>query len=385
MLFRSLIKMAENSSKAPELNLCALANSLLAGELAVLERARSRIAKMPRRDNFLFGCGAFNYPYENKSGLKEIFDSLFNYATLPFYLERVEWEKDKPAYGILDKLQGELEKSNIKTKAHPLWWAHTAGMPPWARELKWEDGGIQRELKRVSQRSVNRYKGRIHYFDVINEAHDWCNAFMLTQEEEAEMTRLCCDAVHEADPNANAIINTCFMFGENAADNRVQWGIENERMMTPYSYLKRVEAIGAQYETVGIQLYCPSRDMLEIDKLYDRFAEFGKPMHLTELGVPSQSLDVPYDTSEGNLYCLRYMYRGLWREMGWTERLQADWIEEFYTISYARQEVEALTWWSLHEPSYIPAASIVKADGTPKEAVSRLKELEKSWGFNFPL
>jgi GH35 family endo-1,4-beta-xylanase len=394
-----LIKQAAGSVNAPELNLTALANGLLAGEIAVVDRARNRIAKNPRRDNFLFGCatkdltlkigdkqewtGAFNYPYEKFPALKEVYDSLFNYATLPFYLARLEREKDKPQYDDLDKLQDALEKSNIKTKGHPLWWAHNSGMPPWARELKWEDGGIQREIKRVCQRSVKRYKGRINYYDVINEAHDWCNAYMLTQEQEAEMTKLCCDAVHEAAPEVNAVINTCFMFGENVADGRVQWGIEYERLMTPYSYLKRVEALDTQYETIGIQLYRPSRDMLELDKLYDRYSVFGKPLHLTELGVPSHFKDVPYQTLDMRLYCLRFMYNGLWREMDWSERLQADWLEEFYTISYARPEVEALTWWSISDsPSYIPGAGLVRADGTPKEAAFRLKELEKSWGIN---
>ena len=360
----------------------ALASAMWAGELAAVERARAVILTRGKR-NFLFGCGGFTYPYEKYPGMKEMFDSIFNYATLPFYLARLEWEKDKPDYTVLDRLQDEYEKSGITTKGHPLWWTHSAGMPPWTHELSWDDGGIARELIRVVKRSVNRYKGRINYYDAINEAHDWCNAYKLSQQQLAEMTKLSCDAIHEADPDANAIINTCFMFGENIADERVQWGLINERNMTPYSYLERVEALGTKYEAIGVQLYCPSRDMLEIEKMFDRFSVFGKPLHLTELGVPSHYQDVRFDCSAGDIYCLRFMYNGLWHENEWSERLQADWLEWFYTISYAHPSVEALTWWSFSDPGYVPASGMHYENGDPKEICHRLKALEKQWGFDF--
>ena len=84
-----------------------------------------------------------------------------------------------------------------------------------------------------------------------------------------------------------------------------------------------------------------------------------------------------------SLYCLRYMYYGLWHEMEWNERLQADWMEWFYTLSCARPEVEALTWWSFDGPGYVPAAGLYNENGSPKEACFRLKALEEQWGFHF--
>ncbi|NLE74664.1 MAG: hypothetical protein GX604_08575, partial [Actinobacteria bacterium] len=281
------------------------------------------------------------------------------------------------------RLQADFEKAGIETKGHPLWWAHTAGMPPWTHELKWEDGSIAREIDRVVKRSVNRYKGRIQYYDAINEAHDWCNAYNLTHEQSALETKMCCDAIHQANPDAKAVINTCFMFGENVADGRVQFGPVYDKILTPYSYMQLVEEAGTQYEAIGIQLYNPARDMLAIDKMYDRFSVFGKPVHLTELGVPSHYQPVRPNTTEGDMYCLRYMYYGPWHDVEWNERLQADWIEWFYTISYARPEVEALTWWSIEDPGYVTGSGLYYTSGIPKEGCFRLKALEKQWGFDF--
>ncbi|MDR1176555.1 MAG: endo-1,4-beta-xylanase [Treponema sp.] len=387
---KTLLKTAGASDalRAAEYRTAALAAAMWAGDLAVVERARARIAERKMRNNFLFGCAGFEYPFEHEPGLKEIFDSVFNYATLPFYLARVEPERGRIDYSTLDRLQDAFERQGIETKGHPLWWAHTAGMPSWTKDLKWNNGSaspgsIRHEIDRVITDRVRHFRGRIHYYDVINEAHDWCNAWMMNQQELCDMTKACADALHNADPSCTAVVNTCFMFGENAADGRVQWGLINERNMVPWSYLRKLEETGAQYEAIGMQLYCPGRDMLAIDKLYDRFKVFGKPYHITELGVPSCERDVPPSTTEGDIYCLRYMYKGLWHEMGWNERLQADWIEDFYTLSYAHSEVEALTWWSIHDgSSYVPAAGIVREDGVPKEGVARLRELEKHWGFH---
>ena len=382
---KMLLKQAEqNAQKAPDNYITALAVGLWAGELAVLERSRARIAAWGKRGNFLFGCGGFQYPYSSFPGGKELYDSVFNYATLPFYLGLTEPEYGVPKYDAIDKLVEEFGKAGIKTKAHPLWWAHVDSWPKWARDLKWEDGSVQKELHRVVKRHVQRYKGKIELFDAINEAHDWCNMWMMQQDELVEMTKMCCDDIHEANPDAKAVVNTCFMFGENVADGRVQWGIDHERHMTPYSYLQKCEDLKIKYEVVGIQLYQPSRDMLALDKLYDRFSVFNRPLHLTELGVPSFFRDIPLSSHEGSVYCLRYMYNGRWREFDWSERLQADWLEEFYTISYSRPEVEALTWWSFNDPGYIPGAGIITQEGKPKEALFRLRALQESWGHRFP-
>jgi GH35 family endo-1,4-beta-xylanase len=385
---KTLLALAEggraSAARAAEARVAALAAALWAGDLAAVEGARARIAAREKREGFLFGCAGFEYPWEGVPGLQERFNQVFNYATLPFYLARVEMEKGKPDYPTLERLQDQFERAGILTKGHPLWWAHSAGMPPWTRELRWDDGSIRREIRRVIGDRVRHFQGRIRRYDIINEAHDWCNAWMMSQEELVEMTRACAEAVYEADSSCTTVVNTCFMFGENAADGRVQWGLVNERNMVPYSYLEKLAEAHVPYDVIGMQLYCPSRDMLAIDRLYDRFRVFGKPCHITELGVPSRDADVPPSTTEGDLYCLRYMYKGLWHEMDWSERLQADWLEDFYTVSYARDEVEALTWWSIRDGhSYVPAAGLVREDGTPKEAFHRLRELEKSWGFEF--
>lgn len=396
---KSLIAMAEaNPAKAAAYNMAALSAGMWSGELAAVERAQARIIKRGKRD-FLFGAGGFAYPYDGAMewrgrskktptykgmpDMKANYDAVFNYTTLPFYMADREREYGKPDFSYLDHLQDEFEKSGIITKGHPLWWAHTAGMPEWTHSLKFEDGSLKREIERTIHSTVSHFKGRVHIYDAINENHDWCNAYNLTQDQQTMMTKFCCDAIHDVDPDAMAVINTCFMFGENAADGRTQWGPTWERNLVPYTAFERIEEMGVKYEAIGMQMYNPARDMLAIDKLFDRFAKFNHKIHLTELGVPSFEQEVRPNTTPGDIYCLQYMYYGLWHEMGWNERLQADWVEQFYTIAYSRPEVDAATMWNLEDPGYVPASGLFTADCEPKESFFRLKELEKSWGFDF--
>ena len=395
----TLLKLAEaNPAKAPAYQMASLGAGLWSGELAAVERAKARIAKNGKREEMLFGAGGFNYPYDgwdgNKRGgkqvhypglpdMKENFEQIFNYATLPFYLAEREPEYGKPDFGYLDHLQDAFTEAGITTKGHPLWWAHTAGMPEWTKGLKYEDGSMKREIHRTISETVSHFKGRTKFYDAINENHDWCNAYNLTQDQQTDITKYCVDCIHETDPDAKVVINTCFMFGENAADGRTQWGPTWERNLVPYTAIRRVEELGTQYEAIGMQLYNPARDMLAIDKLYDRFAAFGRRLHLTELGVPSYMTEIRPNTTVGDVYCLEYMYYGIWHELGWNERLQADWIEQFYTITYSHPEVEAITMWSMRDPGYVPASGLFTENDEPKESFFRIKELERSWGFDF--
>ncbi len=61
----------------------------------------------------------------------------------------------------------------------------------------------------------------------------------------------------------------------------------------------------------------------------------------------------------------------------WSEKVQADWMEWFYTMAYARDEIEAITWWGFSDPAFIKTSGFLYEDETPKEMYFRLKALKK--------
>ena len=67
--------------------------------------------------------------------------------------------------------------------------------------------------------------------------------------------------------------------------------------------------------------------------------------------------------------------RGVWHAP-WNEHIQADWVEQFYTIASARPEITALTWWDFQDPGFMQTAPFLFEDRAPREMYSRLKALK---------
>lgn len=369
------LEMADSVSgaKQAQLHLLSLSHGLWAGELAVVERARRQIAQRGRREGFLFGCNTFARG-EHVDEIRRRFSQVLNFGTLPFYLKRLEPEEGKPDYGRVDEILAWCERDGIRPKGHPLWWGHEAGIPPWLEGADWE--AAQRHCRRVVGRSVERYRDRIRTWDAINEAHDWANGLGLTHEQEVAITGIACESIRENDPEATVIVNNCCPFGEYAADGKVHLGPVYDHVLTPLAYLDAVMEAGVDFDVVGVQIYFPARDMLAIGRLLDEYARFGKPVHITELGVASgERATSPEEETEQ----LRRT-RGEWHQP-WCEKVQADWIEWFYTMAHARPEIEALTWWDFSDPAFIATAGFLREDATPKESYHRLLALLRAWGF----
>lgn len=353
-------------------HLLALSHGLWAGEMAVVERARERIATVSMRDGFLFGCNTFARG-EHRDAIRRRFSRTLNFGTLPFYLRSLEPEEGKPDYSQVDEILAWCERDGILPKGHPLWWGHEAGLPEWLKGADWQSA--QRHCRRVVGRSVERYRDRITIWDAINEAHDWANGLNLTQEQEVVITKIACETIREKDPEATVIVNNCCPFGEYAADGTVHLGPVYERVLTPLAYLDRVMDAGVDFDVVGVQIYFPARDMLAVARMLDEYARFGKPVHITELGVSSGERAAASDEAEQ----LRRT-RGAWHQP-WCEKVQADWMEWFYTMAYTRPEMEAVTWWDFADPAFIPTGGFVREDATPKAAYHRLHALLRGWGF----
>jgi GH35 family endo-1,4-beta-xylanase len=112
--------------------------------------------------------------------------------------------------------------------------------------------------------------------------------------------------------------------------------------------------------------------MFEIERHLERFFVFGKPVHITELGVSSSSQ--PLERGES-----RFPNRNVWHGDAWNETIQADWAEQFYTICYSKPQIEAITWWDLSDPAFIPHGGMLRPDMTPKESYQRLSALLAGW------
>ena len=367
---RALLKQsreAKDPAAAAELATDSLTNSMWAGETVAVERARHRIKKNGPRPDFLFGCNAFGCLRGRSAYTKRFYD-IFNYCTLPFYWNGFEPEDGKPQWERLDKMVEWCQAGRITPKGHPLVWFHKDVMPAWAREMNYQ-AMMERLRKRVRD-IVSRYAGRIDIWDVINEAHNWANMFNYTYDQLDEMTKMACDETKAANPKATRLVNNTFMFGEDAFPSAN--GKSPERWTrTVHQYIQDLLRMGTDFEAIGMQLYWPGRDMLEMDALLDRFARFKKPIHITEQGI-SSNVGVDEKSMVKNAF-------GRWHKP-WSEEVQADWVEQFWTIAYSKPAVRGLTWWDFSDNGHFWAfGGLLREDLTPKESYWRLRGLIQDW------
>jgi GH35 family endo-1,4-beta-xylanase len=353
----------------------SLAETMWAGEMAALERARHRIRRQGPRPGFLFGANAFGFARSEQYAQQ--FTALLNYATLPFYRATVEPTEGRPNYSQVEAILAMTATTPLLLKGHPLLWMNRASVPDFLRKKSWEE--VKTSCRDYILRSVSRFRSRIHAWDVINEAHDWANELKYDPQQLLELTALASQTTRVADPTAFRVVNNCCLWAEYAATRSYGAGTLDRPARTPLEYLRAVRDARVDYDAIGLQIYCPGRDMLEIERHIERFAAFGKPLHITELGIPSANNRDTVSTYEQRGRRIPYPIDAVWHGTEWSEEIQADWVEQFYTLCYSMPQVQAVSWWDFSDPGYMPNGGFVARDLRPKQSYQRLLKLFGDW------
>lgn len=383
----ALLKKAEAASggraEVARWSMESLRESLWAGEMIVLERARQQIERQGPRPGFLFGAAAFGSSRYGKP-YTERFEALFNFATVPVYRHMVEPVEGKRDYSRLSEALDWLGATNLVCKAHPLIFPNP-GTPSWLRHKPIEQAR-QLHLDYVRD-TVLKFRHRIHAWDVINEAHvqpdsDSIGAF--SKEQNVELTVAACRAAREADPTCFRLVNSTGTWCEYYMARKPDpWQV------SVYDYLHAVQDAKADFEAIGLQYYYAGRDLLETERDIETFKGFGKPIHITELQIASASREVAGQSDavvlmkNGKLPWLSGVQHRPWHGGRHTEETQADWAEGIYTLCFSKPYIHAVTWWTVMDRAGstgdLAGGGLLRGDGNPKESYTRLLSLLAKW------
>jgi endo-1,4-beta-xylanase len=310
------------------------------------------------RHSFLFGCNIFKLGRcrtpQDSGAYAEGFARLLNFATLPFYWWSYERRKGRPMDDRTDEIVRWCKDHGITTKGHPLAWNYVD--PPWLTGTPEE--AMQLQIERIA-RCMERFRGDIGIWDVVNEATHYNreelkrNSPKLTEAIAkmgvGEYVRTAFTTARQADPQARLIINdyrTDAAFADNVISQLVDAGGKS------------------LYDIIGIQSHMHGGywGAARTWDVCDRFARFGKPLHLTETTVVS-------GPKQGST----------WVSTVEGEEQQARQVAEFYTVLFSHPAVEAITWWDFTDQDawQQAPAGLVRSDMSPKPAYERLCELVK--------
>ena len=347
-----------------------------------IPNAKVRISQ--KSHEFRFGANIFMlHQLENEEKnekYKNYFSEIFNMATLPFYWDSTEPEKGKTRYAkdseniyrrpAIDLCIEFCEKYGIEPREHAL--AYERFFPKWLYNASKEE--VKKELERRYFEISSRYADKIPTIEVTNEM-EWVQG-RTSFYDDPDFIRWCFELAEKYFPDNQLVINEY---------TGLCWEDRCRATDKYYAYIEanllkgaRIDAIGMQYHLFynSEDLYDKTRIALDPKSLYahmDLYSNFGKPLQITEVTVPSYS----------------------WKAED--EEIQAKLIEMLYSIWFSHPNVEQIVYWNLvdgyahlwdPDPEKIKASQgdmtlgenyfhggLLRFDLSPKPAYFKIKEL----------
>jgi GH35 family endo-1,4-beta-xylanase len=358
--------LASSERLEPRGGLAALLTLVDACDALELAYARSR----PTNDEQAIGCDATMVNRARSDHVWQHLTKLFRYVTVTFYTRSEktgDFESSEGEYEFAsrDVLVRRAARAGLEVEGRPLVWLHPWVTPEWlaAKDLE----GLRSYLQRRIPAMVGHYEGCIRCWEVTNEAHDWADVLHLSHEELLDVTRLACDLTKRSSPEVRRLINTTDPFGTYAAAGaRADGSYFKGRPWTPYTYLRDLVRERVDFDLAGIQIYRPYRDLTDTVEMLERIEALGKPVFVTEIGVPSRDDDLDTFSSDE---AQRSAHR-------WDRGQQADWAESMFTLLMSRPDVLGIAWYDLadHRP-FLPGGGLLDRAWRPKPAYRRIERI----------
>lgn len=323
---------------------------------------------------------------ENKA-FRELFKKYFNLATVPFYWGDLEPEQGKPrydknSYKIYRRPAPDLcveycEENGIIPKLHCLFYEQF--LPNWLPKQNAEE--MRKLYEKRFAEIAERYKGKMYEFEVSNEtllAHDWPQRTVLSDERDC--IEWAFSLARKYFDGEKLVINDANYLPEIAAEGyRHKYVLQLDKLLknkTP------IDKIGIQNHLfIGVWQkdgeLAPDEEIVDYSDKYmnpanyfkalDMLAEYGLPLELTEVTIPTIE-----ESTEA-------------------EELQADLLENLYTIWFSHPAVENIVYWNTVDyAAFVKPGSewnenncrggLFHRDLTPKKSAERLWWLfNKKW------
>ena len=369
-------KVLQDESKCAGLSQKSLYYSMWAGEKIELEKAWYDIAKNQFREDFFVGCDTKGFDKMDSKLFIDLFADVFDYATITHYLPNFQKEEGIYTYKNRDEQLRLLKSKGIQVEGRPIFWADECCTPDWLINKSFSE--ILKYVEKHTREVVSHYGDEMYAWEIINEAHDFGNVQKLLPDQLVEIAKLIAEVAKDTNPNVHRLINNCCINADYVQIWTPKEFYKSSQIVTPHQFIKMCYEAGVDFTITGQQLYYQytNRDIADTIRMAERLKKFGKPVHITEIGTTSGPTKETVASGKYEIPDRPYSWH---RE--WDKYLQAEWLEQMYTVIYSKPWIEAVNWYDFVDPySFIQNGGLLaNTDGETKEAYNRLKKLKKSW------
>lgn len=324
----------------------------------------------------IFMLDQFETDAENAE-YRRTFSKYFNLATIPFYWAGIEPEKDKPRYSAdsenvyrrpsPDLCLNYCRKQGIDAKIHCLF--YDKFIPQWVPKTDADE--MKRLYEKRFKEIADRYGNGVMYdIEVINElleTHWWTTHSCISDAKDSLEWSF--NLAKKYFPNDTLVINDGNFIPE----------IGEKTYRHPYYMLIESALLkGARIDKIGIQNhiylrmndddvndYAHHYDPVKILKGLEVMSEFGKPLEITEVQIPT--------LGDGNE----------------AEDLQAEVVKYLYTLWFSVGNLESVIYWnSVNNTAYAAPewnennlrSGLLNRDLSPRKSAQMLEKLfKKEW------
>jgi endo-1,4-beta-xylanase len=330
-------------------------------KISIVDEAGNPLADLPYRLNqtrhaFGFGC---SLPFFKRPDAPKIesfmppavdpreltaFQQLFNYSQIGFsgkwgYIEAVEGKRD---YTDFDMYLDFCEKAHATPEFHFL----SGYEPMWLRRKSTSEQAAK--FLEHSKDMVTRYGSRIPYWQVVNEQ-------MLLGSSVPVF-----EAIRKINPDIKLGISHCAQFYANGRSPSKQ---DMFRGLADIQWLKSKGVKVDYFAFHGHRPFGLWPDARDMYTALDGFAKEDVRIHVSEFTVP-QNQPITGPVRSGN----------------WTDELQAEYYERFYTVCFSHPAVDVINMWGIGPVTWQDGSGLLDDQYKPKAAFEVLKNLFfKKW------
>lgn len=317
-----------------------------------------------------YGCSI--HPDKPKAASHKSIAKGFDFATIPFSWRDIEPAEQSFNWQALDEWVALLAKHKIPMRGSSLLTFNENNVPDWLYIWEHDFDTIRDLAFDHVRRIVNRYSSHIQTWTVISGIHA-SNCFTFNFDQLMELTRMSAALTKQLCPNGTTILEMVCPWGEYYA--------HNQRTIPPLLYADMVIQSAVNVDAFGLQMMFGKpqngmfvRDMFQISCVLDQFSKLSKPLHLTAVQVPSDTMLKNTEHPDA----VSTIDAGTWHEP-WNEQTQAQWLEAFVGIALSKPYIESVTWHELadHTDQLIPHGGLLRSDDTPKKAYEKMIEIRK--------
>ncbi len=282
-----------------------------------------------RRHEFAFGtCVSMALLAQTPDGdrYRETLKQLFNWVVIE---NDLKWHRIvRNGYQNPDALIDWLERNRFSIRGHCLVWPGEKNLPREAVALVDQPERLRKLIAEHITTTVQRYRGRLAEWDVINEPYS--NHLLMDKLGDEAMVDWF-RVAQQADPGCRLFINDYEIL---ASGDLLGTPHQNHY----YSRIKYLKDQGAPVRGIGMQGHFGSNitSPENLLKILDRFAEFGLRIKVTEMDLLLSD-----------------------------EALRADYYRDFFLALFSHPAVDGVFQWGFWEGSHwIPGAALFRKDWT---------------------